>query len=54
MRHADIKMTANVYGHLDQGRRRNIADGIAQLIRYEIPDGKVATEQSKDPLKDKS
>lgn len=30
--HADIKMTANVYGHLDFGRKKAIAEGIFRAI----------------------
>lgn len=31
--HADIKMTANVYGHLDMSRKNAIADGMAAVIQ---------------------
>ena len=30
--HADIKMTANVYGHLDMQRKNNIAEGMLHAI----------------------
>lgn len=30
--HADIKMTANVYGHLDLGRKQEIANGISMAL----------------------
>jgi integrase len=29
MGHSDIKMTANIYSHLDVSRKMNIADSIA-------------------------
>lgn len=30
--HADIEITANVYGHLDMSRKKAIADGIFSAI----------------------
>jgi integrase len=29
MRHSDIKMTANIYGHLNVGRKQNMADKLS-------------------------
>ena len=30
--HSDIKMTANIYGHLDIRRKRSIANGLEQAL----------------------
>lgn len=30
--HSDIKMTANVYGHLDVARKQSIADTMGSLL----------------------
>ena len=30
--HSDIKMTANIYGHLDIRRKRSIASGLEQAL----------------------
>ena len=30
--HSDIKMTANVYGHLDVARKQSIADEMSALL----------------------
>ncbi len=30
--HSDIKMTANIYGHLDIHRKRSIANGLEQAL----------------------
>ena len=34
--HSDIKMTANVYGHLDMGRKSVIAQGMSQALSTDV------------------
>ena len=32
MGHSDIKMTANIYGHLDVGRKQSMADQLSYRL----------------------
>ncbi len=33
MGHSDIKMTANIYGHLDIGRKQGMADRLSSALK---------------------